>query len=70
MSQTPTDTPDIESLRQHPTVSIEDAGKLLGISRSYAYAMARSGHLPTIALGVRRRRVPTAALLRLLQVAD
>lgn len=70
MPNTLANTPDIESVRQKATVSIEDAGKLLGVSRSYAYEMARSGHLPTITLGVRRRRVPTAALLRMLQVTE
>ncbi|MFD6221252.1 helix-turn-helix domain-containing protein [Nocardia asteroides] len=70
MSNTLANTPDIESVCQNATVSIEDAGKLLGVSRSYAYEMARTGHLPTIVLGVRRRRVPTAALLRMLQVAE
>jgi hypothetical protein len=65
-----TNSIDIETIRQNPTVSIELAGRALGISRSYAYAMAHTGDLPTIALGARRKRVPTAALLRMLQVED
>lgn len=49
-----------------PTISVERAGQYLGVSRAYAYAMAREGRLPTIKLGTRRVRVPTAALLRML----
>jgi excisionase family DNA binding protein len=47
------------------TVSVEDAGKLLGISRGSAYAQAKSGGIPTIRLG-KRLLVPKAALERLL----
>ena len=48
-----------------PTLSVEEAGELLGIGRSLAYAKAASGELPSIRLG-RRLVVPTAAILRLL----
>lgn len=44
-------------------MSVEDAAKLLGVSRGLAYA-ARRGELPTIRLG-RRLLVPTARLLEL-----
>ncbi|WP_326544680.1 helix-turn-helix domain-containing protein [Mycobacterium sp. 2-64] len=49
-----------------PTVSVERAGQYLGVSRAFAYQMAREGLLPTIKLGARRVRVPAAALLRML----
>ncbi|MDH3009490.1 MULTISPECIES: helix-turn-helix domain-containing protein [Gordonia] len=49
-----------------PTVSIEAAGEYFGVSRAYAYTLAKNGHIPTIRLGVRRLRVPAAALHRLL----
>lgn len=49
-----------------PTISVERAGQYLGVSRAYAYAMAREGRLPTIELGVRRVRVRSAALLAML----
>ncbi|WP_433730152.1 helix-turn-helix domain-containing protein [Nocardia sp. CA-129566] len=65
-----TDSIDIQAIKRSPTVSIEVAGKALGVSRAYAYEMARNGHLPTISLGVRRKRVPTAALLRMLQLNE
>ena len=48
------------------TVSIERAGLYLGVSRAYAYQMGREGLLPTIKLGSKRVRVPTAALIKLL----
>ena len=48
-----------------PTISVEHAAKLLGLSRSAAYRAAASGQLPTIAFG-RRLLVPTSRLLEML----
>ena len=48
-----------------PTMSVEQAAKLLGVSRSAAYRAAASGQLPTLAFG-RRLLVPTAPLLKML----
>lgn len=48
-------------------VSIEQAGRMFGISRNLAYQMARSGELPTVKMGQRRLVVPLAALERLLE---
>jgi excisionase family DNA binding protein len=48
-----------------PTISIEHAAKLLGVSRSVAYRAAASGQLPTITFG-RRLLVPTCRLLEML----
>lgn len=45
-----------------PTISIEEAGALLGVSRRTAFRMARSGDLPTVEV-YRTRRVPTALFL-------
>jgi excisionase family DNA binding protein len=50
------------------TLSIPQAGKLLGYSRNTAYEAARRGDLPTIRLG-RKIRVPKLALQRLLDGA-
>jgi DNA binding domain, excisionase family len=47
------------------TLSVSEAGKVLGIGRSAAYEAARSGQLPTIRIG-RRILVPLVALERLL----
>jgi excisionase family DNA binding protein len=48
------------------TTSVERAAQYLGISRAYGYQMAREGVLPTIKLGPRRLRVPTAGLRKML----
>jgi excisionase family DNA binding protein len=48
-----------------PTVTIEEAAKLLGISRSLAYEQARKGEIPVLRFNT-RFVVPTAALLKLL----
>jgi excisionase family DNA binding protein len=48
-----------------PTISVEHAAKLLGVSRSVAYRAAASDELPTITFG-RRLRVPTYRLLEML----
>jgi excisionase family DNA binding protein len=55
-----------DSLRQ--TLSVEDAGEILGLSRGAAYARAKDGSLPTIRLG-KRLLVPKAALDKLLLIA-
>ena len=47
------------------TYTVEEAGTLLGVCRNTAYALAKSGELPTIRLG-RRLLVPKAALDALL----
>ncbi|MDZ4865697.1 MAG: helix-turn-helix domain-containing protein [Alphaproteobacteria bacterium] len=46
-----------------------DAATILGVSRSKAYEMARSGELPVIRMG-RRLVVPMARLERLLGESD
>lgn len=48
-----------------PTISVEHAAELLGVSRSAAYRAARAGQLVTFRVG-RRLLVPTAPLLRIL----
>jgi len=44
------------------TVSVAEAGQLLGVSRAFAYELAARGELPTIRLG-RRVMIPKVALL-------
>lgn len=51
------------------TVSVEEAGELLGISRAFAYELAARGELPTLRLG-RRLLVPRKALEALLEGAQ
>jgi excisionase family DNA binding protein len=43
------------------TVSVEEAGQILGISRGLAYELARQGRLPVIRLG-RRFIIPRKGL--------
>lgn len=52
-----------------PTVTIEQAGQMLGISRRSAYRAAARGDLPALRLG-RRLIVPTARLLELLGMSS
>jgi excisionase family DNA binding protein len=47
------------------TLNLDEVAKILGISRAYAYAAARSGSLPTIRVG-RRWLVSRATVERLL----
>lgn len=51
--------------REQPVLSVEEAGRLLGLGRSAAYQAVAKGEIPSLRLG-RRRVVPTAALRRLL----
>ena len=51
------------------TLTIEEAGKLLGISRPTAYKLAKAKQIPTINLG-RRIFIPKAALERMLANAS
>lgn len=53
---------------ERPTLSIPEAGEVLGISRDLAYRAAARGDIPTVRLGPKRLRVPTAQLLALLGV--
>lgn len=48
------------------TISVEEAGIVLGIHRSLAYRLVRDGKIPVLRLG-RKIRVPLCALDRLLE---
>jgi excisionase family DNA binding protein len=61
----PTTTPASGPL----TLTVEEAGRLLGISRGAAYRAAACGQIPTIRVG-RRLLVPTARLHQLLGLTD
>ena len=52
-----------------PTISVERAARLLGLSRSAAYRAAATGQLPTLAFG-RRRVVPTFRLMKMLGIPE
>jgi excisionase family DNA binding protein len=51
---------------QRRTLTIDEAARELGISKSSAYEAARTGELPTIKIG-KRILVPVVALERMLQ---
>lgn len=55
-------TPD---WRSRSTVTVEEVAPILGVGRSTAYILARTGEIPTLRLG-RRFVVPVAALRRML----
>ena len=55
-----------ERLRGRAVLSIPEAGELLGLSADGSYDLARSGGLPTIPAGTRRKVVPLGALLSML----
>jgi excisionase family DNA binding protein len=55
---------ELPAVLRKPTCSVEEAGEVLGISRSQAYAAARAGQLPVMKFGQRRFRVITSALKR------
>jgi excisionase family DNA binding protein len=50
---------------ERQTLTVEEAGQKLGISRNSAYEAARKGEIPTIRIG-RLLLVPRAAFERLL----
>jgi excisionase family DNA binding protein len=64
----PLGSEDSEMSPECLTLSVEEAGRLLGYSRNTAYEAAKRGELPTIRLG-RKIRVPRVALQRLLDSA-
>ena len=61
--------PDLERVMRlldlPPTLTVAEAGELLGLSRSAAYRAADAGQLPTLRFG-RKLRVPTPGLMALL----
>lgn len=51
---------------ERQTISVEQAGRILGVGRALSYALASQGVIPTLRLG-RRLVVPLAQLRRLLE---
>lgn len=48
-----------------PTISVEDAGKVFGISKDAAYRAAHAGEIPILRFG-KRMLVPVARLYEML----
>jgi excisionase family DNA binding protein len=55
-----------DELAEPATMTVEEAARVLGISRGTAYKAARAGQIPTLRLG-NRLLVPRPALNRLLR---
>lgn len=51
--------------RTRPTITVEEAAAIMGISRALAYKAARNGELPVLHIG-RRMLIPVGALRQLL----
>ncbi|WP_075657391.1 helix-turn-helix domain-containing protein [Pseudochrobactrum sp. B5] len=64
MAKKPEITRIAEALTR-PTISVTEAGIILGVGKNAAYDAARSGDLPTIKIG-HRILVPVAKLAKLL----
>ena len=47
---------------ERKTISVEDAGKMLGVSRPTAYKLVKAGRLPVLRLGPHKFVVPILAL--------
>lgn len=58
----------VEELRSTPHVSVETAGRALGVGRGTAYQLAATGELPVMRLGRKKVRVLSRPLLERLQV--
>src|SRR4051794_31197472 len=59
--------PPLPTASECPTLTVETAGRYLGISRPTAYEGVRTGDIPSVRVG-KRLLVPTAALRRLLEL--
>lgn len=58
-----------EILALPAAIDIETAGRVLGIGRTSAYTLAKSGQFPCRVIRAGRKyRVPTAALLEVLEI--
>ncbi len=64
---TSTDLGPLPNPEVRPTLTVEQAGRYMGLARQSAYDAAARGDLPTLRVG-RRLLVPTAALRRLLEL--
>ncbi len=58
---------EMQRLLTKPTVSVEEAAAILGLSRNPAYEAVGRGEIPSIRLG-RSIKVPSASLRRMLLI--
>jgi excisionase family DNA binding protein len=57
--------PKLESLLSEATVSVPQAGAVMGLGRNTAYTAVQRGEIPVLKFG-NRLRVPTARLRKML----
>jgi hypothetical protein len=61
---------ELKNLLSQPTASIPDVGRIcFGLSRNGSYTAAAEGSFPTIKVGKKNLRVPTAPLRQMLGIA-
>ena len=53
---------------QQPPMSVEEAGRFLGLGRTAAYEAVKRGEIPVLRFNARTLRVPTAELRRMLSL--
>jgi excisionase family DNA binding protein len=58
---------EVRVLLSRPTISVDDAGRVLGIGRNLAYEAVRNGEIESTTVG-KRRLVLTAPLRRKLGI--
>jgi excisionase family DNA binding protein len=58
-----------KALAEEPTLTVDEAAALLGMSRAGAYNAIRDGNIPNIKIG-RLIRVPSAPLRRMLGIEE
>ena len=61
---------ETENKTEQLAISVESAGKMLGISRATAYLLVNTGRIPALKISDRRWVVPVAALKKLLESAE
>lgn len=61
--------PEIAKLLARPTLSIPEAGRVVGLGINGSYRAAKEGQLPTVDLG-KRKKVPTEMLKKMLGLAS
>ena len=64
-----TGSEELADVRSKLTVSVPQAGRLLGLGRDSAYRAAERGDIPTLRIG-RRLVVPVPELLRMCGATD
>lgn len=63
--------PTLDEIKAWPaTVSVADAARAIGVSRSQFYDLVRNGQCPVSFLKVGTIRIVTASLIRLLEDGD